>query len=48
MITGQVLAENRPMLEFVRRLGFTLREGVEDPGVVEARLDARGKSERTG
>ena len=48
VITGQVLAENRPMLEFVRRLGFTLRSSVEDAAVVEARLELAATSERTG
>ena len=35
-ITGQVLAENLPMLAFMRRLGFALRRLPEDPEVMEA------------
>ncbi len=34
-ITGQVLAENRPMLAFMRRLGFTIRRLPDEPDVVE-------------
>ncbi len=37
-VVGQVLAENHPMLGFVRSLGFTLRRLPEDPDVIEARL----------
>ncbi|MBL6456947.1 GNAT family N-acetyltransferase [Belnapia sp. T6] len=37
-IAGQVLTENRPMLEFVRRLGFSLRRSPEEEEVMEARL----------
>lgn len=37
-VVGQVLAENQPMLGFVRALGFTLRRLPEEPDVVEARL----------
>jgi acetyltransferase len=37
-IVGQVLAENVPMLAFVRHLGFTLRRLPEEPDVIEARL----------
>jgi len=37
-IVGQVLADNQPMLAFVRRLGFTIRRPLDDPEVVEARL----------
>jgi acetyltransferase len=36
-ITGQVLADNAPMLAFVRRLGFTLRRSPGEPDIVEAR-----------
>ena len=36
-IVGQVLAENRPMLAFMRALGFTLRVSAEDAEVMEAR-----------
>ena len=37
-ITGQVLADNQPMLGFVRRLGFAVQT-TEDPGVVEAVME---------
>ncbi len=37
-IVGQVLADNAPMLGFVRRLGFAVRRSPEDPEVMEARL----------
>jgi acetyltransferase len=37
-IVGQVLADNAPMLAFVRRLGFSLKRVPDDPEVVEARL----------
>ena len=37
-ITGQVLAENRPMLAFMRRLGFTIRRLPDEPDVVEAAM----------
>jgi GNAT superfamily N-acetyltransferase len=36
-IVGTILAENRPMLGFVRALGFTLRRRPDDPEVIEAR-----------
>ena len=36
---GQVLAENAPMLAFMRRLGFSLRRLPDDPEVVEASLE---------
>jgi acetyltransferase len=38
-IVGQVLIENRPMLAFVRRIGFTVRHSPDDPDVAEVRLD---------
>jgi acetyltransferase len=38
-ILGQVLADNAPMLGFVRRLGFTLRRLPAEPDIIEARLD---------
>lgn len=41
-IVGQVLAENRPMLGFMRALGFGLRTSEEDPEVMEARLSLAG------
>jgi acetyltransferase len=37
-IVGQVLADNAPMLAFVRHLGFKLRRMPEEPDVVEAKL----------
>ena len=37
-VVGQVLAENAPMLAFVRRLGFTVRHLAHEAEVVEARL----------
>lgn len=36
-VAGQVLADNAPMLAFVKRLGFTLRRRAEDEEVVEVR-----------
>ncbi|MBV9247816.1 MAG: bifunctional acetate--CoA ligase family protein/GNAT family N-acetyltransferase [Acetobacteraceae bacterium] len=37
-IVGQVLAENTPMLDFCRHLGFSLHRLAEEPDVIEARL----------
>ena len=37
-VVGQVLADNAPMLAFVRHLGFRVRRMPEEPDVVEARL----------
>ena len=37
-IEGQILAENAPMLAFMRRLGFTLHRSPDDPEIVEAIL----------
>ena len=37
-IVGQVLADNAPMLGFVRHLGFTLHRAPDDESLVEARL----------
>ncbi|MGE0223149.1 MAG: GNAT family N-acetyltransferase [Acetobacteraceae bacterium] len=37
-VVGQVLADNAPMLAFVRHLGFTVRRMAEDPDVMEVRL----------
>jgi acetyltransferase len=37
-VVGQVLADNAPMLAFVRRLGFRVQRLPEEPDVVEARL----------
>ena len=35
-MTGQVLADNAPMLAFMRRIGAVIRRVPDDPGVVEA------------
>ena len=37
-VVGQVLADNAPMLAFVRHLGFRIRRMPEEPEVMEARL----------
>jgi len=37
-IVGQVLADNQPMLGFVRGLGFTVRRVPGESDIVEARL----------
>jgi acetyltransferase len=37
-IVGQILADNAPMLAFIRRLGFVLHRMPEEPDVMEARL----------
>ena len=37
-VVGQVLADNAPMLAFVRHLGFSVRRLPEEPDVMEARL----------
>lgn len=42
-VVGQVLAENAPMLAFMRRLGFSLRRLPEEPDVVEAAMDLAGE-----
>ncbi len=38
-VIGQVLADNPPMLAFVRHLGFSVRRMPEEPDVMEARLE---------
>ena len=38
-IVGQVLAENTPMLAFVRKLGFSVRRMPDEPDLVEARME---------
>lgn len=38
-ITGQVLADNAPMLAFVRHLGFSVHRMLEEPDVMEVRLE---------
>jgi acetyltransferase len=40
-IAGQILADNRPMLAFIRRLGFTIHHLPDENDVVEARLVLR-------
>ena len=37
-IEGQILADNQPMLAFIRHLGFSVRRMVDDPEVMEATL----------
>eukprot|EP00752_Nemacystus_decipiens_P015307 g13640.t1 len=38
-LVGDVLKENRAMLDMCRELGFTLKEQLDDPGVMRVRLD---------
>ncbi len=40
-ITGQVLADNQPMLGFVRHLGFELRRMADETDVMEAVLEVK-------
>jgi len=42
-ITGQILSDNQPMLGFVRRLGFEVRQIPDDQTVVEAVYDLAGE-----
>lgn len=44
-VVGQILADNAPMLAFVRRLGFSLRRMPEEPDVMEARLSLNSSTE---
>ncbi len=37
-VTGQILADNHPMLAFVRRLGFSVHQAEGETDVLEARL----------
>ncbi|WP_431272785.1 hypothetical protein [Dankookia sp. P2] len=37
-IMGHVLADNAPMLAFVKRLGFTVKRSADEEDVMEARL----------
>lgn len=37
-IVGQILADNAPMLAFIRRLGFTVRRMPDEPDIMEAKL----------
>ncbi|HWL81492.1 MAG TPA: GNAT family N-acetyltransferase [Roseomonas sp.] len=39
VVVGQVLADNIPMIGFVRALGFALKRSAEDEEVMEARLE---------
>jgi acetyltransferase len=38
-VVGQVLADNAPMLAFIRHLGFAVHRMADDPEVMEARLE---------
>jgi acetyltransferase len=38
-INGQILADNAPMLGFIRQLGFTVARIAEEPDIVEATLE---------
>jgi acetyltransferase len=38
-VTGQVLADNAPMLAFVRHLGFVVHRMPDDPEVMESKLE---------
>jgi acetyltransferase len=37
-ITGQILADNAPMLHFIKKLGFNVRRTPDEPDIVEATL----------
>jgi acetyltransferase len=37
-ITGQILADNAPMLAFIKRLGFVLSRMPDEPDILEAKL----------
>lgn len=39
LLTGEILANNRKMLELVRRLGFTCRTHPADPGIIHAEIE---------
>jgi acetyltransferase len=41
-VEGQILADNQPMLAFIRHLGFTIHRMADDPEVMEARLSLVG------
>jgi acetyltransferase len=38
-ITGQILADNAPMLAFIRHLGFSVHRMPDDPEVMESKLE---------
>jgi len=42
-ITGQILADNAPMLSFIRRLGFTIERIAGETEIVEAKLQTQGR-----
>lgn len=44
-VTGQVLADNQPMIAFVRALGFDVKRSAEDEDVMEASLDLEAAPE---
>ena len=37
-MVGQILADNQPMLAFIRHLGFSVHRMLDDPEVMEATL----------
>jgi acetyltransferase len=37
-VVGQILADNQPMLAFIRHLGFTVHRMPDDPSIMEAKL----------
>jgi acetyltransferase len=37
-VVGQILADNQPMLTFIRHQGFSVRRMADDPEVMEAKL----------
>jgi acetyltransferase len=37
-VVGQILADNQPMLTFIRHMGFTVHRMADDPAVMEATL----------
>jgi acetyltransferase len=46
-VVGQILADNHPMLTFVRHLGFTVHRMADDPEVMEAKLDLKADQQPT-
>jgi acetyltransferase len=38
-VTGQILADNGPMLAFIKRLGFAVQHVPDEPEIMEARLE---------
>jgi len=43
-IVGEILAENTPMLDLARGLGFILSHHSDDPQIIEARLQLAPKN----